>query len=86
MIFFPFSLICDDCAASYCSKISNAGRLKLKLFSSSQLLCSGGVRDRQLPQGQTHGGSQRAGQATDGEGAERRPVAHLCEQTGTEIL
>ncbi len=43
---------------------------------------SGGVCNRQLPQGQTHGGSQRAGQTTDGEGAERRLVAHLCEQTG----
>lgn len=60
-------------------------KVKAALFLFSRVR-SGGVCDRQLPQGQTHGGSQRAGQATDGEGAERRPVAHLRKQTGTGMV
>lgn len=47
---------------------------------------SGGVCDRQLSPGQTHGGPQRAGQTTDGEGAARRPAAHLRQQTGTVAM
>lgn len=57
-------------------------------FERFQTPCvsSGGVCDRQLSQRQTDGGPQRARQAADGEGAERRPVAHLCQQTGTAVI
>lgn len=49
-------------------------------------MSSGGVCDRQLSQGQADGGPQRAGQTPDGEGAERRAAAHLCQQTGTAAI